>query len=260
MGKTKAQGASRGKASAKKQKLSSFAKKEWRRVYVPGYFKKRDIGFTISHKIARGKTPGDYLNNRVFEQSHQDLSDDHLHGYRIFKWKSLGVVNDDVLTVFNGMRLTADKLGSLQHKFRTLIDAQVDVKTPDGYTLRLFSFCLTKKINQKRACYAQQSKRRQIRDTCIEILRTAGESLGVKELCDALVTDTIEKQITEKCSNIFQVENVTVTKVKVLKAPTFTDEELKELHKGRPVAKAVEAARPAEEAAAAEAPEGEAGA
>jgi ribosomal protein S3AE len=85
MGKAKAQTGNRGKASAKKQKLSSFGEKEWRRVHVPGYFKVQDIGFTISHKIARGKTVGDYVNGRVFEQSHQDLSQEHAHAYRIFR-------------------------------------------------------------------------------------------------------------------------------------------------------------------------------
>jgi small subunit ribosomal protein S3Ae len=253
MGKTKGQsqtrGKSGGKSSAKKQKLSSFSKKEWRHVFVPGYFKKRDIGFTISHKVARGKTPGDYLNNRVFEQSHQDLSDDHVHAYRIFSWKSVGVVSDDVLTIFYGMRLTADKIGSLLRKYRTLIDAQVDVKTPDGYILRLFSICFTKKINNKDACYAQQSKRRLIRDKCIEVMRAVAEPQTVDKLCTALINDEIETKIVEGCQNIWQVENVVVSKVKVLKAPVVTDEGLAQLHKGRPIGKPGEVSRPAEDQA-----------
>jgi small subunit ribosomal protein S3Ae len=254
MGKSKPKGQGKGKASAKKVKVSSFAKKEWRHVFVPAFFKKRDIGFTISHKVARGKVASDYVTNRVFEQSHQDLSDDHTHAFRIFRWKSIGVANDDVLTIFYGMRLTADKLGSLLRKYRTLIDARVDVKTPDGYTLRIFSVCFTKKINQKKACYAPQSKRRQIRDICIEEIKAGAEAQTVEELCKGLITGDIEAKIQTRCESVFQVENVTISKVKVLKAPVLTEDELGRLHAGRAAVRPVEVARPEEEPAAEETP------
>jgi hypothetical protein len=41
---------------------------------------------------------------------------------------------------------------------------------------------------------------------------------------------------------------VTISKVKVLKAPGFTDDELERLHQGRKIAHPVEVARPAEDA------------
>jgi small subunit ribosomal protein S3Ae len=252
MGKSKPKGQGKGKSSAKKVKVSSFAKKEWHHVYVPKFFKKSEIGFTISHKVARGRTASDYLTNRVFEQSHQDLSDDHTHGFRIFRWKSVGVGGDDVLTVFFGMRLTADKLGSLLRKYRTLIEAQVDVKTPDGYVLRIFSVCFTKKINNKKACYAPQSKRRQIRDVCIDEMKAGAEGQPVAELCKGLITGEIENKIHSRCDTIFQVEHVTISKVKVLKAPVYTDDELGQIHQGRAVVRPAEVARPAEEATPAE--------
>jgi hypothetical protein len=44
-----------------------------------------------------------------------------------------------------------------------------------------------------------------------------------------------------------------VTKVKVLKAPVFTEDELQHLHQGRTVAQPTEAARPAEDTPADEA-------
>jgi small subunit ribosomal protein S3Ae len=252
MGKTKGkpQGGGGRKGGQRKTKVASYAKKEWRHVFVPGYFKTKDIGFTISHKTARGKTAGDYLNDRIFEQSHQDLSGDNLGASRIFKWKSVDVQNDDVLTIFYGMRLTADKVGSLLRKYRTLIDAQVDVKTPDGYLLRVFSICFTKKLTAKKTCYAQQSKRKVIREACIATIKDTVEKSPVPELCKALVGETMEKAIVEKCAPVWQVENVTISKVKVLKAPVFAPEEIKQLHVGRVVAPK-EAARPEEGAEAA---------
>ena len=231
---------------SKKIKADTFLKKEWRHVYVPGFFGKHDIGFTVSHKCARGKTPGDYLNNRNFEVSHGDMADEQSHAYRLFKWRSLAVEKDDVLTYFAGMRVSRDKLCSILRKYRTLIEAQVDVRTPDGFILRIFAMGFTKRINNnKKACYAQQSERRSIRDIMIKVMKEKAETSSIPQLCKILVEESIEAQIIAECKSVKQVEPVLVTKVKVLKAPTLSVEQLRKAHQGR-VSAPVEVARPEE--------------
>lgn len=66
------------------------------------------------------------------------------------------------------MDFTTDKLRSLVRKWQTLIEAHVDVKTTDNYTLRMFCIAFTKRrANQvKRTCYAQSSQIRQVRILC----------------------------------------------------------------------------------------------
>lgn len=58
------------------------------------------------------------------------------------------------------MDLTTDKLRSLVRKWQTLIEANVDVKTTDGYFLRLFCISFTKKRpgQVKKTAYAQSSQ------------------------------------------------------------------------------------------------------
>ena len=61
-------------------------------------------------------------------------------GYRKVKLCCEDVQGTSVLTNFHGMDLTRDKLCSLIKKWQTLIEAQVDVRTTDGYLLRIVSF------------------------------------------------------------------------------------------------------------------------
>jgi small subunit ribosomal protein S3Ae len=198
MGKAKQSSKGKGKGKgSKKVKQDAFLKKDWRHVFVPGFFDKRDIGFTISQKCARGRQPVDYVKDRTFELSHGDLVDEQSHAYRLFKWRSVDVKKDDVLTVFAGMRLSVDKLGSVMRKYRTLIEAQCDVKTADDHMLRIFAIGFTKRLNNNRkACRAQQSKRREVRDVMISVMREVCEKETVQQLCHTWVAETIEKALS----------------------------------------------------------------
>ena len=59
-----------------------------------------------------------------------------------------------------GMDFTTDKMRSMVRKWQSLIEAHVDVKTADGYYLRMFCIAFTKKRQGqiKKTCYAQSSQ------------------------------------------------------------------------------------------------------
>ena len=74
------------------------------------------------------------------------------------------------------MDLTTDKLRGLVRKWQTLIEAHVDVKTTDGYVLRLFCIAFTKKRpgQVRKTAYAQSSQIRAIRRKMVEIMARTG--------------------------------------------------------------------------------------
>ena len=99
---------------------------------------------------------------RVYEVSLADLQaeTDAERSFRKFKLICEDVQGKNCLTNFYGMNLTTDKLRSMVKKWQTLIEAFVDVKTTDGYLVRVFCIGFTLKQNQttQKTCYAQSQQ------------------------------------------------------------------------------------------------------
>jgi small subunit ribosomal protein S3Ae len=125
----------------------------------------------------------------VFEVSLADLNGgDEVQGYRKIRLVAEDVQGMNVLTNFHGMDITRDKLCSLIRKWQTLIEAHVDVKTTDGYVLRIFCIGFTKKQSNQAAnstCYAQSGQIRSIRRKMFDII-TESAKCDLKELVQKL--------------------------------------------------------------------------
>jgi small subunit ribosomal protein S3Ae len=145
----------------------------------------------------------------------------------------------------------------LVRKWFSLIECFVDVKTTDGYTLRVFCIGFTKRrVDQaKRTCYAQSAQIRRIRAKMVEIITRECTTCDLKELVLKFIPEVIGKEIEKSCSGIYPLQNVYIRKVKILKAPKFDLTKLMEVHGdysneavGTPVERPAEEAKPAEEA------------
>merc|ERR1712228_64857 len=78
-----------------------------------------------------------------------------------------------VLTTFHGMELTTDKLRSMIKKNQTYIHAHTDVKTTDGFHLRVFCIGFTERgVGQvKKTAYAKSKQVKRIRKKMIAIMQ-----------------------------------------------------------------------------------------
>merc|ERR1711893_286173 len=220
-----------GKKGAKKKVVDPFSKKDWYDVKAPSMFAVRQIGKTLVTRTQGTKIASDGLKGRVFKISLADLQNDEVT-FRKFKLIAEEVQGRNVLTNFHGMDLTRDKLCSMVKKWQTLIEAHVDVKTTDGYLLRVFCIGFTKKRNNqvKKTCYAKHTQVKAIRKKMVEIISREVTANDMKEVVNKLIPDSIGKDIEKACRGIYPLHDVYVHKVKVLKKPKFDVGKLMELH------------------------------
>eukprot|EP01117_Protostelium_nocturnum_P010902 TRINITY_DN3936_c0_g1_i1.p1 TRINITY_DN3936_c0_g1~~TRINITY_DN3936_c0_g1_i1.p1 ORF type:complete len:258 (+),score=78.99 TRINITY_DN3936_c0_g1_i1:85-858(+) len=230
------------KKGAKKKIVDPFTRKEWYDVKAPSTFNATNVGKTTVNKTAGTKIASDSLKGRVLEVNLADLQKEEDQSHRKIKLVIEEVQGSKCLTNFYGMDLTTDKLRSLVRKWQTLIEAFVDVKTTDGYFLRLFAIAFTsrRKNQLKRTSYAQTAQVKQIRRKMMDIMTKEATTSELKDLVKKFIPEAIGKQIERECQSIYPLKDVFVRKVKVLKAPKFDSAKLNELYTETASAKAAE--------------------
>lgn len=117
-------------------------------------------------------------------------------------------------------------------KWQTLIEANIDVKTTDGYTLRLFCIGFTRKqdMSTKKTAYAQAGQVRNIRKKMIDIMSREVSSTDLKDVVNKLIPDSIARDIEKACQGIYPLHDVHIRKVKVMKRPRFDLNKLMDMH------------------------------
>ncbi|XP_014227104.2 40S ribosomal protein S3a [Trichogramma pretiosum] len=223
-----------GKKGLKKKIVDPFTRKDWYDVKAPSMFTVRQVGKTLVNRTQGTKIASEGLRHRVFEVSLADLQSDNdaERSFRKFRLIAEDVQGRNVLTNFHGMDLTTDKLRSMVKKWQTLIEAVVDVKTTDGYSLRLFCIGFTNKDPQssRKTCYAQHSQVRNIRRKMVEIITDDVSKSDLKGVVSKLLPDAMAKDIEKATQGIYPLHDVYIRKVKVLKKPRFELSKLLELH------------------------------
>lgn len=207
-------------------------KKEWYKLVAPSIFAVKDAGRTLITKTQGIKIASDGLKGRVFEMSLGDLNKNEALSYRKIKLCIEDVQGYNCLLNFHGMDMTRDKLCSLIKKKQSIVEGAVDVRTTDGYMVRMFCIAFTRpQDNQiKSTCYAKSAQIRAIRAKMTTAMTELGAKGDLKSLVKELISAPIGDQITKSACSIFPVKDCFIRKVKVLKKPKFDVTELMEWH------------------------------
>merc|ERR1712166_1177257 len=114
----------------------------------------------------------------------------------------------------------------------TLIEGFADVKTTDGYLIRLFVIAFTKRRQDqvKTNCYAQSAQIRKIRAKIVDICIAEASKCMLREVVKKLIPESIGKEIEKQTQGIFPLQNCLIRKVKTLKKPKFDITKLMEMH------------------------------
>jgi small subunit ribosomal protein S3Ae len=214
-----------------KKIIDPFKNKHKYEIRAPSYFPVRNVGNTIVTKTIGNKIASDSLKNRVVPVCLADLKADEEEAHRIVKLRVEDVQDRRVLTNFYGIQLTTDKLRSLVRKWQTLIEIDIDVKTTDGYALRVFVIAFTAKRPNaaKKTYYAQAAQIRQIRKKGRAIIRKTISATDLKGAVDIILNNKIEKQVEAAARSVYPLKDVYVRKVKMLKSPKFELRRLMEI-------------------------------
>ncbi|KAF8332785.1 40S ribosomal protein S1 [Cantharellus anzutake] len=221
-----------GKKGLKKKAVDPFSRKEWFDIKAPAYFDVKTVGKTLANRTQGTKTSAEAVRHRLLEVCLADLTKDEDQSFRKIKLRVEDVQGKTAYTNFHGLNFTSDKMRSLVRKWQTLIEADIDLKTTDGYLLRLFAIGFTKRRpNQvKKTCYATSSQVRQIRKKMFEVMTRETVNEDLKGFVQKLVPEAIGREIEKACRGIFPLQNVHIRKVKVLKTPKLDASKLAELH------------------------------
>jgi len=224
----------KGKKGNRKKAVDPFTKKDWYDVKAPALFSNSNIGKTLVSRTAGTKIASDGLKGRVFEVSLGDLNKSEDDAFRKIRLRVEDTQGKSCLTNFWGMKFTTDKLRSLVRKWQSLIEAHCDVKTTDGYLLRLFCIGFTKRrqFQIRKTSYAQSAQIRAIRKKMVDIMTKEVSSVELIKAVEKFIPEYIGKDIQKACEGIYPLQNVYIRKVKILKAPKFDAAKLAEIHSG----------------------------
>ena len=229
-----------GKKGQKKKVVDSLSRKEWFELKAPAPFQSESFGFTCANRtqglsiiISIIEKVEDSIKGRVVSQMQADLAPNQ----DSFHWRKIKLIVDQTegrqaITSFYGVDVTRDELSSLIKKRKTLIEAIQDVKSQDGYVLRVFVIAFTREsANQKRRTnYALSSQQKIIRKRINDIVAKEVAKSNATQILNLFTSEVIEKKITKDVSPIYPVKNVKVRKIKVIQRPNVDFNKLSEMH------------------------------
>jgi len=229
---------SKGKKGGKKKQLDPFVRKNWYDIKAPTYLNSqaRRAGRTPVTKTTGQRIETDYLKGRIGEFNLADLALKNEDSHKKIKLEVQDISGRSCLTDFHGLSLTRDRTCHMIRKRHSLVDIKVDIKTNDGYVVRLFVIAFTKdsKDQVKVFSYAQAAQIKKIRKKVTNMMQTTVSAGSLKDLVNLLISDKLESDIKSGCQSIYPLDPVHVYKVKLIRKPKVDFTKLMEIHEGAP--------------------------
>ncbi|GBC70004.1 hypothetical protein HRbin01_01711 [archaeon HR01] len=172
-------------------------------IYAPPYFGSRWLGSTISSDPSK-------LIGRVLRTSLYALTDDFSKQYLIINFRIVNVRDQRCETVFYGHEYGREFLRSLVKRGTDKITMIFDLKTVDGFHIRVTTMTFTvSKVSRK--------KRKAIRSIMKGILEQAASTMTHDQLAQEMVLGKTASDIYNEVRKIVFPRHVGIVKSKILK-------------------------------------------
>lgn len=208
----------RGKAG--KTEKHAFFKKKWYKLQTPPSIGPSvQVGWTPVNKTIGTKLSKDGLMNRVAEVNLADVQDKCSTPWKRVKMQIEEVKSNTCYTSWYGLSMINEKLYTFLRKKMSLIDVVADVRTQDGYILRVLitTFTSRKQGQLKSNTYAKHSQVRAIRKVFTKYLAKVAATSNISDFASLAIGESLATKLAERGKKIFPLSTVLVRKVKVLK-------------------------------------------
>lgn len=189
---------------ASRKVKDKWKSKQWYTIRAPGLFSEASLGETMADEPEK-------LKGRIAEATLQDVTGDFSKMHVKCYFKVRGTRGTDAVTTFDGHDLTSDYVRRLVRRSHSKIDDVVDVRTADGFKMRLKPMVVTERR-------AQATQLQLIRSRARDILERKS-ALNYNELVREVLDGTLSREIYDAGRLIMPLKRVEIRKSELVGEP-----------------------------------------
>jgi small subunit ribosomal protein S3Ae len=176
--------------------------KEWYKIHAPMMFNQVQLGETPSADPAS-------LIGRTTEVTVHDLTGDFSKMHVKLKFRVDDVRGFEAHTIFVGQDLTSDYIRRLTRRKKTKTDHVIDVRTKDGYVVRIKPMSIT----DKRIQASQESA---VRTLMTAETQKLAADMTISELVKSVISGELAKRLSTVSKVIVPIKRVEIRKTEVI--------------------------------------------
>ncbi|AAM29880.1 MULTISPECIES: 30S ribosomal protein S3ae [Methanosarcina] len=187
------------------RKLDGWKSKEWYNIEAPAYLNRVIVGTTMAGDPS-------LLVGRNVETTVGELTNDMTKNNTKVILRVNNVVGDIATTDLMGHELTTDYVRSIVKRQTSRIDANVDVRTKDGFVIRVKPTCFTIKR-------ARSSQMQAIREMMVDIVKKRASETDFETFMQEAILGRLSAAIYRQAKFIYPLRRVEIRKTQVEAMP-----------------------------------------
>ncbi|NLO28951.1 MAG: 30S ribosomal protein S3ae [Methanosarcina mazei] len=187
------------------RKLDGWKSKEWSNIEAPAYLNRVIVGTTMAGDPS-------LLVGRNVETTVGELTNDMTKNNTKVILRVNNVVGDIATTDLMGHELTTDYVRSIVKRQTSRIDANVDVRTKDGFVIRVKPTCFTIKR-------ARSSQMQAIREMMVDIVKKRASETDFETFMQEAILGRLSAAIYRQAKFIYPLRRVEIRKTQVEAMP-----------------------------------------